>query len=116
METPKIVPSGSNSSPGNWDSTVEQAKSGVHSTIDKVSETARPAVDKAAEAAHDTVERLSDTATQAANMLSDKMSQLMEVQEQLLQDARVRVRDRPVTALAIAAAAGFLLASLLRSR
>jgi ElaB/YqjD/DUF883 family membrane-anchored ribosome-binding protein len=116
MDTPKIVPTGSNGSAGNWDSTVDQAKTGAHTTIDKVSESARPAVDKAVSTAHETVDRLSDSASQAATALSDKMSQVMEMQEQLLQDARVRVRDRPVTALAIAAAAGFLLSSLLRSR
>jgi len=116
MDTPKIVPTGSNSTAGNWDNTVEQAKSGAHSTIDKVTESARPAVDKMASTAHESVDRLSDSAAQTATMLSDKMSQLMDMQEELLEDARVRVRDRPVTALAIAVAAGFVLASLLRAR
>jgi ElaB/YqjD/DUF883 family membrane-anchored ribosome-binding protein len=116
MDTPKIVPTGSNGSAGSWDNTVDQAKSGAHGTIDKVAESARPAVDKVSSTAHETVDRLSDSASQAADMLSDKMSQLMDMQQELLEDARVRVRDRPVTALAIAVAAGFVLASLLRSR
>jgi len=116
METPKIVPTGSNGSAGNWDNTVEQAKSGAHSTIDKVAESARPGVDKMASAAHDTVERMSDSAAQAATMMQDRMNQLMDMQQQLLEDMRVQVRDRPVTALAVAVAAGFVLASLLRSR
>jgi ElaB/YqjD/DUF883 family membrane-anchored ribosome-binding protein len=115
MDTPKIVPTGSSGSTGNWDNTVEQAKSSAHSTIDKVTESARPAVDKMSSTAHDTVEKVSDSAAQTAAMLSDKMNQLMDMQEQLLEDARMRVRDRPVTALAIAAAAGFIIASLLRS-
>jgi|GEM_PF-2508510 len=116
MDTSKIMPTGSSGTSGNWDNTVEQAKSSAHGAIDKMSESARPAVDKMSSTAHDTVEKLSDSATQTANMLSEKMSKLMDMQEELLDDARVRVRDRPVTALAIAVVAGFILHSLTRSR
>lgn len=113
MDTSKAMPTGAS---GNWDNTVEQAKSSAHGAIDKMSESARPAVDKMSSTAHDTVNRLSDSAAQTATMLSDKMSQLMEMQQELLEDTRGRVRDRPVTALAIAIAAGFILHGLIRSR
>jgi ElaB/YqjD/DUF883 family membrane-anchored ribosome-binding protein len=116
METPNIVPAGSNGANGSWESKVDHAKSGVHNTIDKVSDAARPAVDNLSASAHATVDKLSNSLTQAATVLSEKLGQLKEVQENIIADARVRVRDKPVTALAIAVAAGFLIRHLLRLR
>ena len=57
-----------------------------------------------------------EAATQAAMTLSEKIGPIKDLQEQLIEDARVRVREKPVAALAIAIAAGFLLSQLLRSR
>jgi ElaB/YqjD/DUF883 family membrane-anchored ribosome-binding protein len=120
METPKTVPIGSNGSDastnGSWDRKVEQAKSGAHTTIDRLSEGARPAVDKLSAAAHQAVDRLSDVASQASSAFSGKMSDAKGTQQQLLDDTRAYVREKPGTAIVIAVAAGFLLRSLLRSR
>jgi ElaB/YqjD/DUF883 family membrane-anchored ribosome-binding protein len=48
--------------------------------------------------------------------LSEKIGPIQNLQEQLIEDVRVHVREKPVAALAIAIAAGFLLSQLLRSR
>lgn len=115
METPKIIPS-SGSASGTWDTNVEQAQSAAHDTIDKVSQQARPAVDRLSEKAHQTVDRLSGAASQAASTLSEKASHYREVQDHLVTGARDQIRERPVAALAIALAAGFVLRHLLSSR
>jgi ElaB/YqjD/DUF883 family membrane-anchored ribosome-binding protein len=120
METQNTAPIGSNgsdaSSNGSWDRKVEQAKSGAHSTIDRLSESAGPAVDKLSAAAHQAVDKLCDVAGQASSALSGKMSNAQGTQQQLLEDTRSYVREKPGTAIAIAVAAGFLLRSLFRSR
>lgn len=120
METPKTVPIGSNGSSAasnaSWDQGVEQAKSSAHDTIDRLSEGARPAVDKLSAAAHQAVDKLSNVAAQASSAFSGKISDANLTQQQLLDNTRAYVREKPGTAIAIAVAAGFLLRSLFRSR
>jgi ElaB/YqjD/DUF883 family membrane-anchored ribosome-binding protein len=115
METPKIIPS-SGSSNGTWGTNVDQAQSTAHDTIDKVSQQVRPSVDRLSEKAHQTVDRLSGVASQAASSLSDKASQYRDLQGQWVGEARDQIRERPVAALAVALAAGFVLRHLLFSR
>jgi ElaB/YqjD/DUF883 family membrane-anchored ribosome-binding protein len=57
---------------------------------------------------------VSEKASQAATMMSEKASQMKDLQDQVIADTRVRVREKPMTALAIAAGAGFILSRLLR--
>ncbi|HEV7618937.1 MAG TPA: hypothetical protein VGO51_12645 [Burkholderiaceae bacterium] len=116
MDSPKILPAGTNGSNGAWDRTVDQASTTVHKTIDKLADAARPAVDRLSSGAHQAVDRISGAATQAAMTLSEKIGPIQNLQEQLIEDVRVHVREKPVAALAIAIAAGFLLSQLLRSR
>jgi ElaB/YqjD/DUF883 family membrane-anchored ribosome-binding protein len=116
MDSPKTLPTGTNGSNGTWDRTVDQASTTAHKTIDKLSDAARPAVDRLSSSAHQAIDRISGAATQAAMTLSEKIGPVKDLQEQLIEEARVRVREKPVAALAIAVAAGFLLCQLLRSR
>jgi ElaB/YqjD/DUF883 family membrane-anchored ribosome-binding protein len=122
METPKTVPIGGNGSNGasgtngSWDRNVEQAKSTAHSTIDRLSENAQPTVEKLTATAHQAVDKLCDVASQATSAFSGKMSNAKGTQQQLLDDTRSYVREKPGTAIAIALAAGFVLRSLFRSR
>ena len=115
METPKIIPS-SGSSNGTWDADVDQAQSAAHDTIDKMTQQARPAVDRLSDKAHKTVDRLSGAASQAASTFSEKASQYRDLQDQWVSGARDQIRERPVAALAVALAAGFVLRHLLFSR
>lgn len=116
MDTSNTETMNNGAANGNWDRKVEQAKTGAHSTIDRLSENARPAVDKLSASAHQAVDRLSDMACQAAASFSGKVGNPKDMQEQLLADAREQVREKPVAALAIAVAAGFILSRLFSSR
>jgi ElaB/YqjD/DUF883 family membrane-anchored ribosome-binding protein len=57
---------------------------------------------------------LSDIGNRASSMMTDKASQWRDMQDQMVSDARVRVREKPMTALMIAAAAGYILAKMTR--
>jgi ElaB/YqjD/DUF883 family membrane-anchored ribosome-binding protein len=46
--------------------------------------------------------------------MSEKASQMKDLQDQVIADTRVRVREKPMTALAIAAGAGYILSRILR--
>ncbi len=116
MDTPKTYPTGSNGASGNWERTADQAASTAQDAMDKISDTARPAVDRLSATASQTMDKLSGAATQAKAVLSDKATQMKDMQDQVISDARVRVREKPVTALVIAVAVGFLLNQLWRSR
>ena len=64
--------------------------------------------------AHQTVDRLADAAQSAAERLSMTSEDLMARQEQIIGAARDYVREKPLTALGIAVAAGFILSRLSR--
>lgn len=81
--------------------------------IDRAASAARPAVDQLTQQAQSAVNMLSDMGTRASSMMSDKASQWRDMQDQLVSDTRVRVREKPMAALAIAAAAGYILAKLM---
>jgi ElaB/YqjD/DUF883 family membrane-anchored ribosome-binding protein len=95
---------------------IKHAESGAHHTIDKAAEAARPAVDRIASGAHHAVDGVANAANQASETLSAKGKQIKEAQAHILDYSREYMREHPVAALGIAAAAGFVLSSLLRSR
>jgi len=93
---------------------VDQTRETVKGAIDRAADMARPAVDQLTSTAHSAVDRLSDLGSRASGVMSDKASQWRDMQDQMVSDARVQVREKPMTALAIAAAAGYVLAKLLK--
>jgi ElaB/YqjD/DUF883 family membrane-anchored ribosome-binding protein len=115
MDTPKILPTNGNGS-GSWDNTVERTKAGAQEAIDKAANTARPVVDKLATGARQAMDRISDKTSQTMSTLSDKADQMKEVQDKVLAQTRLRIREKPVQSLAIAVAVGFVLRQLLKSR
>ena len=74
-------------------------------TVDRLSQTAHEAVDRAASAASDYAERF-----------GEKGEQWMQMPQDWLETAREYVRDNPLQAIGMAAAAGYLLSVLMRSR
>lgn len=100
----------------NLDRGVDQASNAAHDTITKAADAARPAVDRITAGAHQAVEKLMTVASATADTVSQKSAQLMDAQERLVEDARVYVRQKPVTALAIAASVGYLMSRLMRSK
>ncbi|CAN5174284.1 hypothetical protein BH11PSE11_BH11PSE11_36260 [soil metagenome] len=116
MATPQISPTGTNGTTGTWERTVEKASAGVHSTIDKVVENAHPVVDRLSSGAHTGVDKISEVATRTSKVVAEKAVQLKDLHGKVMADARTKVRERPVTALAIAAGAGYILSRFFRSR
>jgi ElaB/YqjD/DUF883 family membrane-anchored ribosome-binding protein len=96
--------------------TLDQAMHGAHKAIYKASGAAHPVVDRLAASAHEAVAKLAGGATQAAAALDVKGGQLREAQTRLVQSCRGQVRDKPLTAVGIAVAAGFLLSWSLSRR
>ncbi|MCD2451628.1 DUF883 family protein [Methylicorpusculum oleiharenae] len=73
-------------------------------------------INKAAESAHETVDKIANATNQAADALGEKGEQLKNCEQRLVEDCRSYVHENPLTALAIAAAAGFVLSRLLSGR
>ena len=96
--------------------TVDQATGSAHRVIDKASDAARPAVDNIAAGAHQAVDKLAGAATQAAGTLEAKGEQLWDAQARFSETCRDYVREKPITSLGIAVAAGFLLSWVLSRR
>ena len=85
----------------------------MHEGIDSVSDAARPAVERIALGAHAAVDRVAGVATQAAETLGVKGEQLKSAQQKLVESAREYMKERPVAALGVAVAVGYLLSRLL---
>ena len=72
-------------------------------TVDRLSQTAHQAVDRAASAASAYAERF-----------GEKGEELMQMPQDWLETAREYVRENPLQAIGMAAAAGYLLSVLMR--
>jgi ElaB/YqjD/DUF883 family membrane-anchored ribosome-binding protein len=74
------------------------------------------AVDKVSNFAHEAVDTLASVSNQAADNFDEKSQALKDVEQRLVKECQVYIRDNPVTSLGIAVAAGFLLSRVLSSR
>jgi ElaB/YqjD/DUF883 family membrane-anchored ribosome-binding protein len=93
-------------------STSQRAGSG--NGAGSLSEGAAATVDKVASSAHQALDRIAAAANSAASQFGVKGEELLVAKDKLLDSARGYVREKPVTALAIALAAGFILSRLSR--
>ena len=96
--------------------TVDQATTSAHKVIDRASNAARPAVDRVAASAHHAVDKLAEAASDAADTINTRGGQVLDAQARVADNCRGYVRDRPMTSLGIAAAAGLLLGWALSRR
>lgn len=62
------------------------------------------------------IERISEGAQEAIERFGDKAEEWLEMKDTWVDGARSYVREHPVAALGIAAAAGYILSMLMRSR
>jgi ElaB/YqjD/DUF883 family membrane-anchored ribosome-binding protein len=62
------------------------------------------------------VQRVTETATQYAERLGERAEELLEMKDDWVEGARGYVREHPIAALGMAAAAGYVLSMLMRSR
>lgn len=95
---------------------VDDANSTVHHAIDRASSAAGPAVDQFAAGAHQATDRLALAANRAAASLETAADRLKATQARVLDSCSTYVREKPVTALGIAVASGFLLGLLAARR
>jgi len=97
---------------------VERKASQAHFAVDnaaaKATERAAPAIDRAAQAAHQTVDKVAQAAAPAADWINQNAEQLKQQQEALIESCRSYVRDRPLAAVGLALAAGYLVGRLTR--
>lgn len=69
---------------------------------------------RAAEAAHEAIDQISDRSAEAEERLRQAGAQASKRTEELAGDVSEYVSQNPLTAVGIAAAAGFLIGALLR--
>jgi ElaB/YqjD/DUF883 family membrane-anchored ribosome-binding protein len=98
--------------------TVERRASLAHDAVDavatKAGENAAPAIDRVARAAHDTVDKVAQAAGPAADWLTENAEQLKRQQQELVDGCRSYIRERPLIAIGVALAAGYLAGRLTR--
>lgn len=71
-------------------------------------------IDRMSQSAHDAVDKAASVAGAYADRFSAKGEQLMEMRDDWMGTARDFVREKPLQALAIAVAAGYLLHMITR--
>ncbi|HEX9433819.1 MAG TPA: hypothetical protein VF936_13650 [Burkholderiales bacterium] len=71
-------------------------------------------VDRLSQSAHDAVDKAASVASTYAERISSKGDELMQMQEDWMESARDYVREKPLQALGIALAAGYLLHMITR--
>jgi ElaB/YqjD/DUF883 family membrane-anchored ribosome-binding protein len=78
--------------------------------------TQKQQIDRVGETAHEYVDRAASVANNAAERFGEKAEEWMTMKDDWVEGARDYVREHPVAALGIAAAAGYLLSILMRSK
>jgi ElaB/YqjD/DUF883 family membrane-anchored ribosome-binding protein len=75
-----------------------------------------PAVDKLAASAHQAVDRMTSFASSAAERFGQRRTQLNAAGMEAVATARGYVRANPIAAVTLAAAVGFVLSKMMKSR
>jgi|SwirhirootsSR3_FD_contig_31_2657017_length_379_multi_2_in_0_out_0_1 ElaB/YqjD/DUF883 family membrane-anchored ribosome-binding protein len=88
--------------------------SGGNGRASTVSESAAATVDKIATGAHQAVDRIASAATSAASQLGVKGDEMLEAKERMMDSVSEYVRAKPLAALGIALAAGFVISRIIR--
>lgn len=96
---------GGTGNPGSTGATIDRLVRGAHDTIDRVAEKAAPMLDDLKTRVGATQERLSQRA-----------DDWVRLEHEMAERARTHVRNRPLTAVALAMAAGMLIARITSSR
>lgn len=73
-------------------------------------------VERASSSAHEAIDQVSKTASAYAERFGEKAEEWLEMKDNWVEGAREYVREHPIAALGIAAAAGYVLSMLMRSR
>jgi len=93
---------------------METSEQGMGAAMSDTSTTSGEARARMTERAHETVDRLAGTAHGVADRVGRQSEHWMMRQDEVVQQVRGYVRERPIAALAVAAAVGFVLSRLSR--
>ena len=91
---------------------VESAGAALHQGIDKIAEPARSTVESLSASAHQTVDSLAGSASQAADRFANETRKISEAPGKALDYSKASIRDRPLEAVGIALALGFVIGRL----
>lgn len=91
---------------------VQQAGEKLHTTIEKVAQPTLAAVERTSASAHETVDRVASGVQSAAERVDAQTKRLQEMPHRAADHARDYVRERPLQAVAFAAAFGWLVGRL----
>ncbi|MEO7762541.1 MAG: hypothetical protein ABIS68_11600 [Casimicrobiaceae bacterium] len=84
----------------------ERARDGAHDAIDDFSDRLIPVVDRAARKAHGLVDKMGIAASDVAEAVLKKKDAMVRVPDRALMQCRDQIRERPFTAVGLAAIAG----------
>lgn len=91
---------------------VESAGAALHQGIDKLVDPARSTVESLSATAHQTVDSLANGAGQVAERFADETRKIGEAPGKALEYSKSRIQARPLEAVGIALALGFLVGRL----
>lgn len=87
---------------------VESTGSALHQGIDKVVDPVRNTVDSLSASAHQTVDSLASSANHVADRFADETRKISEAPGRALTYSKTCIQDRPLEAVGIALAIGFI--------
>ncbi|MGV8899667.1 MAG: glycine zipper domain-containing protein [Burkholderiaceae bacterium] len=91
-------------------------KSDAHAKIDSATGVARTAVDNLSAGAHVGFDKAVNAVNKATETLETKQVELKIAQAKMLENSRIYVQQNPLTSVGIAAAVGYVLSRLVKSR
>lgn len=122
METTVRNPLPSNASPaGRLEGTLNTASSSAHAAVDSIAgfaddaaRRAKPAIDGVAALAHKAVDKVAGAAVPTAEWLTEQGESLKNTQKKLMNDTCSYISTNPLTSVAIALAAGYVISRIIR--
>jgi ElaB/YqjD/DUF883 family membrane-anchored ribosome-binding protein len=122
METTLRSPIPANSgATGKPEGALNMASSGAHAAVDSIAgfaddaaRKAKPAIDGVAAMAHQAVDKVAGAAAPTAEWLTEHGKSLQNTQKKLMHDTCSYISTNPLTSIAIAVAAGFLISRVTR--
>lgn len=101
---------------GTYARKAEEIANGLHGAINSAANAASPVIDNLTASAHQAADKMAGSASRAAEVLEQKSRQLKDSQARLTESCRTHMREKPLTSLGIAVAAGVLLALIFKNR
>jgi len=95
-------------------SSAHAAVESVAGLADEAARKAKPAIDGVAALAHQAVDKVAGAAAPSAEWLADQAGSLKTAQKKLMQDSCSYISANPLTSIAIALVAGFVISRVIR--